>query len=192
LADGVAALGLRVDVLVNSAGLGSYGPFVSLDPQREIEQVRVMCEAVIGLCSTFVPAMATRRSGAVLIVSSSLGLQPAARYATYAATKAFCLAFGESLHTELRRLAVAVTTLCPGPVTTEFYAVNGPQPAQDALPRLMWKRPDGVALAAVDGLARNRRVVIPGTLLRALIASGRLAPRALQLRVMDRVLRAPL
>jgi uncharacterized protein len=182
LADRVAALGLQVDVLVNCAGLGTYGPFVELDPSREIEQVRVMCEAVVGLCGAFVPALAARRSGAVLIVSSSLGLQPAARYATYGAAKAFGLAFGESLHTELRHSNVAVTTLCPGPVATDFFSVNGPQPAQ-AFPRLLWQRPDAVARAAIDGLAHNRRVVIPGTAMRALMASGRLAPRTLQLRV---------
>ncbi len=120
LAARVEARQLRVDVLVNNAGLGSYGAFVDLDRQREVKQVRVTCEAVVELCGAFLPAMAARRSGAVLIVSSSLGLQPTARYATYGATKAFCLAFGESLHAELRAAGVAVSTLCPGPVATEF------------------------------------------------------------------------
>jgi uncharacterized protein len=191
LAAEVEARQLRVDVLVNSAGLGSYGPFIRLDPRREIEQVRVGCEAVIALCATFAPVMATRRSGAILIVSSGLGFYPVARQATYVATKAFGLAFGESLHIELRRSGVAVTTLCPGPVETEYFSVNGPHPVQRVFPRLMWKSADAVATAAIDGLERNRRLVIPSVPMRALLASGRLAPTSLQLRLMDRFFLAP-
>jgi uncharacterized protein len=191
LADQVQGLGLRVDVLVQSAGLGSYGPFIGLDLRREIEQVRVMCEAVVELCGAFVPAMVARGSGGVVIVSSGLGLQPGARYATYGATKAFCIAFGESLHVELRRSGVAVSNVCPGPVDTEYFSVNGPHPAQRVFPRPMWSSAEAVAAAAIDGLERNRRVVIPGTPMRALMATGRLAPRAVQLRVMDRFFRAP-
>ncbi len=187
LAERVEALDLRVDVLVNSAGLGSYGDLIGSDPQQQAQQVRVMCEAVVELCGAFAPAMAARRSGAISIVSSGLAFFPAARYATYGASKAFGLTFGESLHTELRPSGVAVSTLCPGPVDTEFFAANGPQPAQGAMPRLLWKNADAVALAAIDGLARNRRVVVPGAPLRALLSCSRLVPRTALLRAADRL-----
>jgi short-subunit dehydrogenase len=190
LAERVSAFGLRVDMLVNSAGLGSYGAFVELDPAREVEQVRVMCEAVIDLCGMFVPAMAARRCGGVLIVSSALGFQPAAGYATYGAAKAFSLRFGEALHSELVHSSVAVTTLCPGPVNTDFFSVNGPQPVERVIPRRVWRTAHEVAQAAVEGLTRNRRVVIPGTAMRILTASGRVAPRAAQLRFVDMLFRA--
>jgi uncharacterized protein len=176
-------LSLRVDVLVNNAGFGGYGEFVELDPTREVEQVRVMCEAPVALCGAFVPGMARRGSGAVLILSSTTGFQPTARYATYAAAKAFSLSFGQSLHAELRRSNVAVTTVCPGPVKTDFFAVNEVEPVR--LPKPMWVTAEGVARAALNGLARNRRVVIPGAAVRALMASSRMSPTGLQLRVMD-------
>jgi short-subunit dehydrogenase len=179
----IGALGLRVDVLVNNAGLGSHGAFVGLDPAREVEQVRVMCEAVVALCGAFVPAMATRRSGAVLIISSTTGFQPAARYATYGAVKAFSLSFGQSLRAELRRSGVAVTTVCPGPVETDFFDVNGVRPVR--LPRALWTTSERVAEIALSGVSRNRRVVIPGAPMRALMASSRLSPAAVQLRVME-------
>lgn len=187
LAERVEGLGLRVDVLVSNAGLGTYGNFVESDPRRQTQQVRVMCESVVELCSTFAPAMTARRRGCISIVSSGLAFFPAPRYATYGASKAFGLAFGESLHTELRPSGVAVSTLCPGGVETEFFAANGPQPIQRTMPRLLWKSADAVALAAVDGLERNRRVVVPGTPVRALIASGRLLPRSLLLRSLSRL-----
>jgi len=179
----VDALGLRVDLLVNNAGFGSYGPFAELDPGREVEQVRVLCEAVVALSGAFVPRMVQRGAGAVLILSSTTGFQPTARYATYAASKAFSLSFGQSLHEELRRSGVAVTTVCPGPVETEFFDVSDVRPVR--LPKQLWVTADEVARAALEGLARNRRLVIPNVAVRALMASSRMSPAALQLRVMD-------
>jgi len=80
--------------------------------------------------------MAQRRSGAILPVASALGLQPTPGYASYGASKAFQVAFGEALHTELRSANVAVTTLCPGTVETGFFAANGAQPVERLLTTL--------------------------------------------------------
>jgi uncharacterized protein len=187
----VDALGLRVDVLVNNAGLGTNGRFIELDAAREVEQVQVMCEAVVELCGAFVPGMATHRSGAVLIVSSLGGFQPMPNIATYAAAKAFALSFGEALHIELRTSGVAVTTLCPGAVETEFFEVWGPHPTERVFPKRLWRTPEQVARAGIEGLARNRRVVVPGAALRAAMLGSRLAPRALQLRLLDRFYKVP-
>ena len=184
----IESLGSRVDVLVNCAGIGSYGSFADLDRKRELDQVRLMCEAVVDLCGAFVPSMAARRSGAVLIVSSSVGLQPVPGYATYGGAKAFGAAFGQSLHAELRARNVAVTTACPGPVDTEFFAVNGRQPVQRVVPRALWTTPAMVATSAVTGLARNQRIVIPGMPMRASMAFARLAPSQLRLRGGERLL----
>jgi uncharacterized protein len=179
----VDELGVRVDLLANNAGFGSYGPFAELDHAREVEQVRVLCEAVVALSGAFVPRMVERGAGAVLILSSTTGFQPTARYATYAASKAFSLSFGQSLHEELRRSGVAVTTVCPGPVETEFFDVSDVRPVR--LPKRMWVTPEEVARVALDGLARNKRLVIPNVAVRALMASSRMSPAGLQLRVMD-------
>jgi len=184
--DRMRALGLRVDILMNNAGLGSSGRFAELDRERELAQVRVMCEAVVDLCSAFVPEMASRRSGAVLIMSSTTAFQPAAKYATYGAAKAFSLAFGQALHADLRTSNIAVSTVCPGPVRTEFFSVNRFQAVR--LPKVMWTTADDVALAAIQGLERNRRVVIPGAPMRALMAGSPLTPTAIQLRLMDLLL----
>lgn len=183
----VAELGVTVEVLVNDAGLGTYGDFVDSEHERQLEQVRVMSEAVVDLARAFGPAMAERRRGAVLIVSSALALAPMPGYATYCGTRAFCLAFGDALHAELRRRSVAVTTVCPGGVSSEFFAANGPQPVQWAMPRFMWRTPEQVAREAIDALARNKRTLVPGRPMRATMAGQRLVPRGLQLTAMDRL-----
>jgi short-subunit dehydrogenase len=185
----VEARGLRVEVLVNNAGIGTNGRFVELDRAREVEQVRVLCEAVVDLCGAFVPGMAAHRSGAVLIVSSSGAFQPTPNIATYAAAKAFSLSFGQALQAELRSSGVAVTTLCPGPVETEFFEANGSHPTQRVFPASMWITAADVARAGVEGLARNRRVVIPGNAIRAMVTGARFVPRSAQLRLLNRFYR---
>ncbi|HEX3174901.1 MAG TPA: SDR family NAD(P)-dependent oxidoreductase [Solirubrobacterales bacterium] len=114
--------------------------------------------------------MAERRRGAVLIVSSALALLPMSGYATYCGTRAFCLAFGDALHAEMRRPGVAVTTVCPGGVSSEFFVANGPQPVQWSMPRMMWRTPEQVAAEAIDALARNKRMLVPGRSMRAMMA----------------------
>jgi short-subunit dehydrogenase len=190
LAGRIDGLGLRVDVLVNNAGIGTNGRFVELDRAREVEQIRVLCEAVVDLCGAFAPAMAARRSGAVLIVSSSGAFQPTPNIATYAAAKAFSLSFGQALHAELRDSGVAVTTVCPGPVETEFFETNGSHPTQRVFPRSVWMTGAAVARAGLDGVSRNRRVVIPGNAIRAIVAGSRFVPLSARLRLLNRFYRA--
>lgn len=189
LADRVRALGLHVDVLVSNAGIGSHGPFVELDVFTEVEQVRLMCESCVELCGAFTPTMVERRAGAILIVASVSAFQPVPNTATYGAAKAFLLSFGEALHAELRSSGVAVSTLCPGPVRTEFFQADSAHPSERVFPSPFWQTAQQVAREAVDGLAHNRRVIVPGKINRLLAASGRLAPHALQLRLLERFYR---
>src|SRR5215213_9003031 len=99
-------LGLTVEVVVNNAGFGSGGLFQRLDQERELEMVRLNVEAVVALCGNYVPPMVARRRGAVLNVASTAAFQPLPRQATYAATKAFVLAFTDGVHADLHGTGV--------------------------------------------------------------------------------------
>ena len=179
LPERLTELGLAVEVLVNDAGLGTYGSFVDSDHQLQLEQVRVMSEAVVDLSRAFAPEMRDRRRGGIVILSSSLAFVPMPGYATYRATRAFCVAFGDSLHSELRDRGVAVSTICPGGVRSEFFDANGAQPVPSVMPGFLWRTPEQVAEESVDALARNKRVLVPGRPMRAMMAGRRLVPRPL-------------
>jgi short-subunit dehydrogenase len=185
LAAEVERLGQRVDVLVNNAGFGTYKPFVEIDRERLLEETRVNTEAVVDLTSRYLPGMVQRRQGAVLITASTAAFQPLPGNALYAAAKSFALLLAEGLHHEVKGSGVSVTALCPGPVKSGFQDASGAHDFASGLPKPLWRSPEQVAAAAIEGLASGKRVVVPGAPNRVLATSGRLSPRPIVLRVMD-------
>ncbi|WCB93180.1 FabG-like 3-oxoacyl-(acyl-carrier-protein) reductase [Baekduia alba] len=182
----IEALGLTVDILVNNAGYGSAGQFVDLDARSESDMVRLNCETVVALTGHYAPAFVERRTGAILVVASEAGMQPIPGQATYGATKAFALSFAEALHTEVSHLGVAVTALCPGPVATEFASRAGMEDAFGQVPAFARVASPDCARAGIDGLVKNKRVVVPGLAIRAVGVAGRHTPRAVLLPLMKR------
>jgi hypothetical protein len=148
--------GLTVDVLVNNAGLGQFGAFHAAPAEQELSQVRVNCEAVVRLSRLFVPRMVERRRGWVMVVASTASFQPIPYLSTYAATKVFDRFFALGLAAEVARFGVTVTTLCPGPTESEFFAV-----ARASAFRRNVQPANVVAARAVEAMMRGRRIVIP-------------------------------
>jgi short-subunit dehydrogenase len=180
-------LSLRVDVLVNNAGFATGGPFHESDLQAELGQVRLLCESPVDLLRRFLPGMVERRSGAVVNVTSTAGMQPLPNSAGYAAAKAHLLSLSEAVHAEMRRHGVNVTALCPPPVRTELFEKED-HPVE-RIPRFAWLDADEVARAGWDGVKANKRVVVPGAVARVASPIARFAPRAIQLRLTERAFR---
>ncbi len=189
----IAELGLAIDVLINNAGFATNGPFVTADPDRELEQVRLLVEAVVALTSAFAPRMAEQGRGAILNVASTAGMQPVPYSAGYSAAKAYVLTFSEALHQELRGPGVTVTALAPGPVTTDFWEISGwsvqGQSFESAVPRPAWVSPEECARAAVQGLEADRRVVVPGLQVRTAMQAARYLPHAVKLPALEWIMR---
>jgi short-subunit dehydrogenase len=180
------ARGVHADILVNNAGFTTMGPVSMADRAAELALVRTNVEAVVDLCTLFVPGMVTRHRGAVLNTASTAAFQPLPGQAGYGASKAFVLSYGRALRAELRGTGVSVTTLCPGPVETGFAEAAGmtDEQAAETLPKIMWIPASDVARAAIEGLAAGRGVVIPGKANRAGAGLAHLAPKALLLPLM--------
>jgi uncharacterized protein len=187
-------LGLQIEILINNAGFATGGePFHEANPERELEQVRVDVEAVVALTSAFLPAMVARGRGAVLNVASTAGMQPMPYSAGYAAAKAYVLSFSEAVHQEVRGHGVTVTALAPGPVETDFWQIagwetSGGKSFERAVPGTLIS-PAQAARAAVEGLERGERVVVPGLPIRAAMLASRYIPHMLKLPAMERFMR---
>src|SRR5262245_14782949 len=169
-----------IEVLVNNAGFGSYGPFAEGDPDREAAEVAVDVGTVITLARAFLPGMLTRRSGGTLNCASTIAFPAAPYQAVYGASKAFVLSFSQALWAEARAAGVAVTALCPGPTRTGFVGALGADVGHTAIYARL-AEPGPVIEAGLKGLDEGRAVVIPGV-------RSRLMPRQWLARVAARLL----
>jgi uncharacterized protein len=130
-----------VDMLVNNAGVGLYGEFIETSLETELDMIELNVSSLVALTKLFAQDMVARKSGKIMNVASLLAFLPFPYYSVYSATKAFVLAFSETVAAELEGTGVTITTLCPGPVDTPFnsdamlktnaYQSNKPKPADE-------------------------------------------------------------
>lgn len=181
-----------VDVVVNNAGFGTHGPFQASDPEAQVEMVRVMVEALTVLCRRFVDGMMTRERGGILNVASTAAFQPGPRQAVYFASKAYVVSFTKAVAHELRNTPVRVSVLCPGPTETAFQERAGMEETRlGGRGAVSLASPERVAEAGYRGWREGRRMVVPGLTNRLGAVGARLAPDALNMRVVDWLERAP-
>jgi short-subunit dehydrogenase len=120
-----------LDLLVNNAGVGHYMAFAHLPPDRLDELLQVNTVAVVKLARAALGAMLPRRRGAIINVASLLAFSGPLRLpilpmrAVYAGTKAFLVAFTQSLAPELEGTGLKLQVVCPGVVVSEFQTRQG-------------------------------------------------------------------
>lgn len=186
LYDQLEAEGVAVDVLVNNAGFGLHGPFLEIPWEREHNMLELDIVTLVHMTKLFTRAMAARRFGYVLQVSSIGAYQPTPTYASYSAAKAFVLSFGEALNHELKDTGVKVSVLSPGVTATEFLAVSGQQPT--LYQRLvMMKSPDVVRIG-LSAMLKGTPSVVPGFINAVSAWSNRLIPRRVSTMVAERLM----
>jgi len=156
--------GVRINFLINNAGLGDHGFFESSDWRKVKAMLDVNITALTRLTHTLLPVLRTFEDSAILNVSSSASFLPLPELAVYAATKAYVTSFSEALRAELRGTGISVTALCPGPVDTEFAVVaDGGHSGPGFHSPEFFKVPvEQVVREALLGVARDRARVIPG------------------------------
>lgn len=169
----VAELGLTIDLLINNAGFMTHGPFESIDPARDHDEVMVNVAAVVGLTHAFLPGMLARRDGGIINVASLAAFQPVPFLAVYAASKAFVVSFSVALWEECRHRNVRVVGLCPGPTATQLFdRANAPE-ASHGVPRT----PEQVVATGLAGLDKRRSLIVDGMTNSWLSHGSRLIPR---------------
>lgn len=175
----VVARGLEVDVLVNNAGVGLMGVFDRQDLQKNLAMLDLNVTSVLVLTASFLPGMVARGRGGLLNISSGFGLAALPSFASYIATKHFITGFSDGLHADLAGTGVVVTQVCPGPVETEF---------EQGIGNFTGRKPPGLisitaahcASAAVRGLDRRRGLVVPGLVMKLVMAINWMSPRFLR------------
>ena len=103
-----------VDVLVNNAGVGDFGPFAEVDLDKTLRMIQLNITSLTALARHYLPGMLERGHGRVMNVASTASFQPGPLMAVYYATKAYVLSFTEAVAEETRGTGITVTALCPG------------------------------------------------------------------------------
>jgi hypothetical protein len=166
----------RIDVLVNNAAFGTYGPFAETPVEETLGMMRLNMEALAHLTALLLPSMRAAGHGRILNVASVAGFTPGPLMNVYYATKAFVVSFSEALARELAGSGVTVTVLCPGPVRTGFQKRAGIGPSRS----LRIFPPMDAAKAArigVRAMKRGRTVAVAGLGNRLVVLLIRLLPR---------------
>lgn len=173
----LARRGIHVAHLVNNAGYGVPGRYLSSDWKTHADFLQVMVTAVAELTYRFLPAMERAGHGRILNVASLAGLVPAsAGHTLYGAAKGFVIRFSESLAQEVRPRGVHVTALCPGFTFSEFHDANGMRERVSKLPKWLWLDAATVARLGIDAVERGDARVVTGGATRIIAALSRYLP----------------
>lgn len=157
---------LKVDFLINNAGVGDHGPFAEGNWDRINQMLSVNISALTKLTHSLLPDMLRNGEGAILNVSSVASLIPVPFLNVYSATKAYVTSFSEGLRAELSGTKISVTALCPGPVPTEFGKQATRLGENDKFdmntPGFLSVDAATAASAGLKAVAKNRARAVPG------------------------------
>jgi 3-oxoacyl-[acyl-carrier protein] reductase len=115
----------RLDVAVANAGIGAYGPFLELDPQKLEDMIDINLKGTLYTAAATLPHLIASGAGDFVSLASVAGLRGFPGEAVYNASKFGQLGFTRSLDHELREHGVRATNVCPGGVRTEFAIGSG-------------------------------------------------------------------
>jgi len=112
---------MLVNVLVNDAGAGEYGPFSETSLEEELAIIQLNVASLVHMTKLYLKEMLERNEGKILQLASIASYQPTPYLAVYAATKAFVLSFTDAVINEIRDSKVTMTALIPGATDTDFF-----------------------------------------------------------------------
>lgn len=167
----------EIDILINNAGFGMAGLFTESDLNRELLMIDTNIKACHILTKLFLRDFVKRDFGYVLNVASAAAFLPGPMMASYYATKAYVQRLTLALRKEMQKqhAHVFISTLCPGPVHTEFNEVAGVKF------KINGKSSYEVAKTAIDEMFAQRSMIIPGKLMKAAYGCCKLLPLAVLL-----------
>jgi uncharacterized protein len=154
---------VEIDTLVNNAGYGVPGRYMSSSWKTHADFLQVMIHAVGELTYLYLPAMEQAGHGRIINVASLAGLVPSsAGHTMYGATKSWLIRFSESLAFESKAKGIHVTALCPGFTYSEFHDVNGMRASISKLPKFIWLSSEQVAKLGVNAVENGKMRIITG------------------------------
>ena len=149
----------RITMLVNNAGVGATAPLLASDVDKMDAMIALNTRALMRLTHAAAPGFVARGRGAIINISSIAAVAPEILNGVYAGTKAFVLAFSQSLHHELAAKNVRVQVVLPGATATNFWGIAG-LPLEH-LPEHIVMSGENMVDAALAGFDQGEIVTVP-------------------------------
>ena len=146
----------HIDILINSAGIASFGKFLELEPEAWERIIQVNLMGTYYTTRAIIPNMIERQTGDIINISSTAGLNGNALTSAYSASKFAVLGLTDSLMQEMRKHNIRVTALTPSTVATDMAKDLN---LTDGNPEKVMQSED-MADLIISQLKLNRRVFI--------------------------------
>jgi len=162
-----------IDILINNAGLGDFGPLTDTDLNKDLELINTNIKAVHILTKHIVKDMEKRPTNTyILNVASAAAFQPGPLMSTYYATKSYVYRLTEALYYEekKKKTKVHVSVLCPGPVATNFNNVAG---VKFKLPSYTSEH---VAKYGIEKMLKGKFLIVPGIKIKFVRLMSKISP----------------
>ena len=175
----------RIDVLINNAGFGILGAFNNMSGRDNVDLINTNITALTLLSQEFIK---TQKKGYILNVASIAAFLPGPLLSTYYASKAYVLSLSSAVNEELKRRGrpISVTTLCPGPMKTEFFTTAG------ASKEFATAAPSDCAKRGLKAMFRRKSLVFSDNLTALGAFGSRFLPLGLITKISYRVQRSKL
>lgn len=179
---------LRVNTLINNAGIGNTQIFSETSPQFFKQQIQLNVVATTLLTSLFIPELKKCNQSYILNVGSLCSFFYLPKKQVYGATKSFIYFFSKSLRRELKQDNISVSVVCPGGMNTNF-TVSFMNRNTNFLSRMSILNPEQVAPVVIEDMLKGKEVIIPGTMNQFSILLDKLLPTFIKRMMTNRLSR---
>jgi hypothetical protein len=175
----------NIGLLINCAGFGRTGLLEDQTPLDIRSMIALNCSVPAELTRVCLPYMIPvgdvceyQNGPRILNIASSAAFMPQPGFAAYAATKAFLVSFSRAMNAELRPHNIASTTVCPGPISTDFLATATGEaaPKFSGIKALFVVKPDKLAAKAITASRKGRAVLVYGLSQKAFHVAAKILP----------------
>ncbi len=175
---------LNINILINNAGIGTFGDFNNIEWKSEEALIDINIKALTKLTKYFLPKVVKEKEGGILNVASTAAFCSGPRMATYYASKAYVLNLTEAIYEEYKAAGIKISCLCPGPVKTSFQDKAGIKKSKSAKKYLM--DAEEVAKICYKDFYKGKVIIIPGFKNKLLVMGNKLIPRSISRRSEER------
>lgn len=172
-----------INILMNNAGLGNSGPFMSRDSDFYYTQMQLNMVSVVMLTHLFIPLLEQHPKAYILNVASMAAYYDIPFKGIYSASKRFIYSFSRSLRKELENSKISITVLCPAMVNTNTDVLVRSKELGMAS-KLTQQSPKTVAEYTIARMLKGKAVVIPGVFPKIYKVFGGFVPYPVKLRLL--------